>query len=160
MKLNTYSKTNLKLLGMAKVSLRNPKNKKKYRVEFAVIDEDYTLLLGSSAAQQMRLITVQKENILQVSECIAQNSYQELDMKKITASYHDVVTGLGCMEGTLHLEVDKSVPPPIMSPRCVPLTLKERLKEELTHLESQCDKERGRTNRDWVSSLAVTEKPK
>ena len=38
MKLTNYSKTNLKLLGVAKVSLRNPKNKKNYRVEFAVID--------------------------------------------------------------------------------------------------------------------------
>ena len=63
LKLTTYSKTNLKLLGVAKVSLCNPKNKKKYRVEFAVIDEDYTPLLGSSAAQQMGLITVQQQNI-------------------------------------------------------------------------------------------------
>ena len=85
MKLTTYSKTNLKLLGVAKVSLRNPKNKKKYRVEFAVIDEDYTPLLGSSAAQQMGLITVQKENILQVIEPVAQDSYQELNMEKITS---------------------------------------------------------------------------
>ena len=58
LKLTTYSKTNLKLLGVAKVSLCNPKNKKKYRFEFAVIDEDYTPLLGSSAAQQMGLITL------------------------------------------------------------------------------------------------------
>lgn len=59
LKLSTYSKTNLKVLGVAKLSLRNPKNKKKYRNEFAIIDEHYTRPLGSSAAQQMRLITVQ-----------------------------------------------------------------------------------------------------
>ena len=34
LKLTTYSKTNLKLLGVAKVSLCNPKNEKKYRAEF------------------------------------------------------------------------------------------------------------------------------
>ena len=51
LKLTTYSKVNLKVLGVAKISLRNPKNKKKYRAEFAIIDEDYTPLLGSSAAQ-------------------------------------------------------------------------------------------------------------
>ena len=39
LKLTTYSSTNLKLLGVAKISLRNPKNKKKYRVEFAIINE-------------------------------------------------------------------------------------------------------------------------
>ena len=70
---------------MAKVSLRNPKNKKKYRVEFAVIDEDYTPLLGSSAAQQMELITIQQQNILQVTELVSQDSYPELTMEKIAA---------------------------------------------------------------------------
>ena len=53
LKLTTYTKTNLKVLGVAKVSLRNPKNKKKYRAEFAIIDGDYTPLLDSSTAQQM-----------------------------------------------------------------------------------------------------------
>ena len=96
---------------------------------------------------------------MQISEFIAQNSYQELDMKKITASYHDVFTGLGCMEGTLHLEVDKSVQPSIMPPRRVPLTLKERLKEELTHLERLNVIKREEEPTDWVSSLVVTEKP-
>ena len=55
LKLTTYFKTNLRVLGVAKISLRNPKNKK-YHAEFAIIDEDYTPLLGSSAAQQMGLI--------------------------------------------------------------------------------------------------------
>ena len=75
LKLTTYTKTNLKVLGVAKVSLRNPKNKKKYRAEFAIIDEDYTSLLGSSTAQKMGLIAVQQENIQQVKE-----SYQELNI--------------------------------------------------------------------------------
>ena len=130
LKLTTYSKTNLKVLGVAKISLRNPKNKKKYGAEFAIIDEDYTPLLGSSAAQQMRLITVQQENILQVME-----SYQELNMERVTATYPDVFQGLGCMEGALYLEVDESASPSIMPPRRVLHALKERLKEELARLE-------------------------
>ena len=40
LKLTTYTKTNLKVLGVAKVSLLNPNNKKKYRAEFAIIEED------------------------------------------------------------------------------------------------------------------------
>ena len=131
LKLITYSKTNFKVV---KISLRtrNPKNKKKYLAEFAIIDEDYTPLRGSSAVQQMGLITVQQENILQVKE-----SYQELNMDRITATFPDVFEGLGCMEGALHLEVDESASPSIMPPRRVPLTLKERLKEkeDLARLE-------------------------
>ena len=63
LKLTTYSKITLKVLGVAKISLQNPKNKKKYHAEFAIIDEDNTPLLGSSAAQQMGLITVQQEHL-------------------------------------------------------------------------------------------------
>ena len=63
------------------------------------------------------------------------------------------------MEGTLHLEVDKSVPPSIMPPRRVPLTLKERLKQELTRLERVNVIKREEEPTDWVSSLVVTEKP-
>ena len=144
---------NLKLLGVAKFSLRNPKNKKKCRVEFAIIDEDYTPLLGSSAAQQMGLITVQQENILQVKE-----NYQELDMERITATYPNVFQGLCCMEGALHLQVDESASPSVMPPRRVPLALKERLKEELARLEKANVIKREEPT-DWVSSLVVTEKP-
>ena len=151
LKLTTYTKTNL---GVAKVSLRNPKNKKKYRAEFAIIDEDYTPLLGSSTAQQMGLITVQQENILQVKE-----SYQELNMERIAATYPDVFQGLGCMEGALHLEVDESALPSIMPPRRLPLTLKKRLKEELAPLEKASVIKKEEDPTDWVSSLVVTEKP-
>ena len=50
----------------------------------------------------MGLITVQQEHILQVKE-----SYQQLNMERITATYTDVFQGLGCMEGALHPEVDE-----------------------------------------------------
>ena len=57
LKFTSYSKMNLKVLGVAKISLGN-RNSKKCRVELAVINEDYTPLLVSSAAQQMVPITV------------------------------------------------------------------------------------------------------
>ena len=128
---------------MAKVSLRNPKNKKKYRAEFAIVEEDYTPLLGSSMAQQMGLITVQNilQNILQVTE-----SYQKLNMERIAATYPDVFQGLGCMEGALHLEVDESALPSIMPPRRVPLALKKRLKEESPLLQNVF-------NESWIKVL-------
>ena len=140
---------------MAKISLRNPENKKKYRAdhEFPIIDEDYTPLLGSSAAQQMELISVQQENILQVKE-----GYQELNMDRIVATYPDVFQRLGCMEGALHLEGDESASPSIIPPRRVPLTLKESLIETLARLERINVIKREEEPTDWVSSLVVTEK--
>ena len=144
---------------MAKIQLRNPKNQKKYRVQFVVIDEDYTPLLGSTSAQEMGLITVQHENILNVNETVVKTEYQGLTMEEVTASYSDVFKGLGCMEGALHLEVDMTVAPAIMPPRRVPLTLKNRLKDELTRLEKASVIIKEEEPTDWVSSLVVTEKP-
>jgi len=79
-------------------------------------------------------------------------------MERITATYPDVFQGLGCMEGALHLEVAESALPSTMPPRRVPLTLKERLKEELARLEKANVIKREEEPTDWVSSLVITEK--
>jgi len=41
--------------------LQNPKNNKRYSVEFVVVEGDRTPLIGLSAAEQMKLITVNNE---------------------------------------------------------------------------------------------------
>ena len=106
----------------------------------------------------MGLITVQHENILNLNETVVKTGYHGLTMEEISATYSDLFKGLGCMEGALHLEVDKSVAPAIMLPRRVPLTLKDRLKEELTRLEKENFIVRQEEPTDWVSSLVVTVK--
>ncbi|PFX23773.1 hypothetical protein AWC38_SpisGene11661 [Stylophora pistillata] len=158
--LTTYSKANLKVQGVAKIQLRNPKNQKKYRVPFVVIDEDYTPLLGATSAQQIGLITVQHENILNVTETVVKSACQGLTMEEVTASYSDVFKCLGCMEGALHREVApaiRTVAHAIMPPRRMPLTLKDRLKDELTRLEKASVIVKDEEPTDWVSSLVVTE---
>ena len=47
--------------------MRNPKNSKKYNVEFVVVKGNYTPLIGSRASQQMNRVTVHQENIQQVT---------------------------------------------------------------------------------------------
>jgi len=89
-KLTTYSKASLKVLGVTKVQLRNPKNQKKYRVEFVVTKDDYTPLLGSVFAQKMGLITVKQENILNVTGAVDKSDFEGLSMKEINATYSDV----------------------------------------------------------------------
>ena len=113
LKLTTYSKTNLKVCDNIPA---NWESKEQEEVSCWIcnpIDEDYSPLLGSLAAQQIGLITVQLENILQVRE-----SYLEFHMDRNTATYPDTIEGLGCMEGALHLEVDESGSPSIMPQSC------------------------------------------
>lgn len=54
-------------MGATRVVLRNPKNRKKYSVEFIVVKENLTSLIGAQAAQHMKLITVNQENFITIS---------------------------------------------------------------------------------------------
>ena len=54
-------------LGECRVRMVNPANAKKYTVLFTVVAEDLMPVLGANACQQMFLITVNKENIRQVT---------------------------------------------------------------------------------------------
>ena len=129
LKLTSYSRTNLEVLELAKISMRNPKKKKKYQAEFVVVDEDNKPLLGSVAAQQINLITVQHENILELDDSVVpKDNYQGLTMENIIETYSDVFKGLGCMKRKLHLEVDETIPRTIMPPHRVQLTVKVLLK--------------------------------
>ncbi|PFX25191.1 Retrovirus-related Pol polyprotein [Stylophora pistillata] len=62
--LRMWSGSHVKPIGTARINMHNPKTRKKYSVEFVVIQKDLTLLIGARAAQQMELITVNDENFI------------------------------------------------------------------------------------------------
>ena len=126
--LTMYNKDTMLIVGKCKLHLNNVKNGKKYLVPFVVVDSDSIRpLLGSTTAQQMKLIEVRYENIQQVQADKAENIVDE---------YKDVFIGLGSMPGKVHLTVDRDVKPVVMPPRKVPLAVKPLLKEELDRLEN------------------------
>lgn len=63
-KLVMWNKSEVTPLGLARLILRNSKNKKKYSVEFIVVRKDLGSLIGAKAAQHMKLLTVHKENFV------------------------------------------------------------------------------------------------
>ena len=97
----TYCKASLKVFGVTKVHLRNPKNQKKYCVELVV--EDYTPLLGSVSAQKMVLITAKQENTLNVTEAVDKPDFHGLSKKEINATYSDVFNPFPPMSVKWHL---------------------------------------------------------
>ena len=149
-----YSKFTLPVLGTCRVSMRNPKNSKKYNVEFVVVKGNYTPLIGSRASQQMNLVTVHQDNIQQVT-----TDTQNLTLNQVIEEFGDVFKGQGCMEGKLHLEIDETVTPVINPPRRVPFALKDKLKSELDRLEGLQMIQKVKEPTEWVSSLVVVKKP-
>jgi hypothetical protein len=47
--------------------------------------------------------------------------------EEIISKYKDVLDGLGCLPGELHLEVDNAARPVQQLPRQMPIPLKERI---------------------------------
>ena len=159
--LRIWNGSQVKPIGTARIIMRNPKTRKKYSVEFVVVESDLTPLIGARAAQEMELITVNDENFIMTLPPPRRN---ELQVKQITADelikqYSDVLSRpLGTLPREVHLEVDNSVKPIITPTRRVPTALKDELKEELNRYVEQGILTPLEEPALWVSSSAVATK--
>ena len=66
--LQMWNKSTMQSVGKCRLKLQNPTNMKKYSVEFIVVNDDFTPLLGSKASQQMGLITINHNNFNRVDK--------------------------------------------------------------------------------------------
>ena len=135
-----YNNSAITLVGKCKVQLQNITTKKKYKVQFPIInDQDATSnLLGCSTVQSLGLIhtTATDQPIhhnANISQVISDSSHNKagMTMEDIKTSYSDVFEGLGLLGPELHLEVDETAKPVQMPPHKVPESLKEPLKAHL-----------------------------
>ena len=62
-----WNKAQVRSLGTRRMSIRKPDNKNKYSVEFYVVDDNLTHLLGARASQCMGLVTIHSDNLLRVA---------------------------------------------------------------------------------------------
>ena len=125
--LSMYNKSVLKPLGKCRLSLKNPVSGKSFSVEFQVVQESLTPLLSRKAAEQMDLITVNYQNFESVNKVTVDHLLNQV-------SGADT---LGNFSGHVHLKVDDSVKPVQCPPRKIPISMKPRLKNELTDLVSR-----------------------
>ena len=63
--LSLYNNTTIKPLGKCNLKFKNPKNGGKYKADFVLLDEPCQPILGSKASQALKLIKIEKENILE-----------------------------------------------------------------------------------------------
>jgi hypothetical protein len=63
-----FNGTETKPLGKKRLTLKNPKNNKKYNIEFVIVNADVKPILGARAIQHMKLVTVNQENILNLNQ--------------------------------------------------------------------------------------------
>ena len=62
--LKMFNASTLRPLGKCKVQLMNSRDKKKYKVNFTIVEDEHCVnLIGSKTAQQMQLITIRYDKI-------------------------------------------------------------------------------------------------
>ena len=65
--LKMWNDSELKPLGTTRLIVRNPKTEKKYSIEFVVVPDTLTPLIGARTVQQMGLITVHEDKFVSVA---------------------------------------------------------------------------------------------
>jgi len=79
--------------------------------------------------------------------------------QNIFNEYSDLFQGLGCIPGEHKIKVDPSLPAVVHPPRKVPVSLKDKIKDELDHMEQTGVIIRQTEPTDWVNSMVTVVKP-
>ena len=94
-----YNKSEVKPVGKKRFKVVNPKNKKKYDIDFLIVTGACKPLLSLRVSEHLQLLTINKQNILAMY-CNAVES--GLFTKEDCLSLHkDVFSGEGKLEGQL-----------------------------------------------------------
>ncbi|PFX24019.1 Retrovirus-related Pol polyprotein from transposon 17.6 [Stylophora pistillata] len=152
--LSMYNGTTVKPEGHCKVKMTNPKNGRRYLVNFEVLPGSPTPILGNKAIQQIVLKKGLEENIqsLNVEQTVVTKD-------SLLKQYPQVFEGIRCMPGNYHLTVDSSVKPVVHPPRRVALSLKVKVEAELQRLTELEIIEPLSKPAQWVSSMVTAPKP-
>ena len=147
--LRMFNQTELKPLGTL-----NPKTEEVRFLEYVVVNEGHTAILGAQAIQYFQLMSVNSDNIMSVADAPSVPPAQP----NLIREFDDVIQGEGLLQEKLHLEVDKTVNPVVLPVRKVPFALKEPLKRELDRLVAKGILVPVEVPTDWVSSMVVASK--
>lgn len=141
--LKMWNDTQLNTVGTCRTTVRNPRNRKKYSVEFQVYEGNHVPILGLKASEAMGLVTVEESNFERVSQ-ITENHEQVFNEE------------LGSLPGIQHLHTNPDIKPTIMPTRRLPIAMRPKLRDELTRLQSLGVIEEVDEPTSWVSQVVIT----
>ena len=146
-KLKSWCSTELKVKGSCRLILRNPKNRRKYSVEFFVVDGHVTPVLGKRACERMGLVNVNYGHIQTVFE------------SDILTEFKDVFNNeIGTLPGDVHLTIHSQTSP-VAIPSCiVPVSIRKNVDKKLRQMELQGVITKVQQPTEWVSRMAANVK--
>jgi len=122
----------LKSLGSATIEVYNQKDKQKHKINFDVVSQKLTPILGAAAVQCMGLVTMHADRY----ETVATVKPTLRTKQEYIEMYPDVFDPpVGTLAGLATIRVDTDVAPTALPARQVPIALRQSLKQELQRLE-------------------------
>ena len=126
--LKTWDSTEVIPDGKTRIIIRNPKTRKKYSVEFIIINKDLCPILSKQTSEKMKLITINYDKIQSVKKSLS----TKMDVME---EYADVFAEeIGSLPGKVHLHVDETVQPVAVASCRVPVSVKKKVTEKLEEL--------------------------
>ena len=116
----------------------------KCRIPFDILESAPWPIIDGNTCIKQGWISLGSDQYIHLSNS---KEYEPLSFDKLMRDYDDVFTGLGCLPGEYHIEVDPDIKPVQHAPRRVPVPLKARLKEKIAEMEKRYHCERNRANR-------------
>jgi len=146
LKLKTWNNDKYEPVGECRIKIVNPKNKKRYSVNFVVCHNEFMPILGLNASKQMNLIEINDENFEQVNK-ISENKESIVFSKEV-----------GKLDGEQKLKIKENAQPSIMPDRRIAIAQRQPLKSLLDKLTEKniIVPEKGPT--EWVSQIVLAKK--
>ena len=119
----------VKPLGESEVKVFNPANGHTSSVKFDIVPENFDPILSSKASQFMKILTLNKINLQPVLQ---------LKLSNVIDDYPDVFKDeLEQLPGEAHFITDPSVSHVVSPMRRIPVSITEKVKNELDHLSAK-----------------------
>ena len=144
MKLTAYGGGTIRPVGICNLKCTTKHNN--HNVQFYIVSTDSQPILGLTDCEKLGL--VKRVNTIEVDE---------LTKEVLRVKYKQVFQGLGNL-GKYHITLKEGCTPVIRSPRCVPHSLKQRLKQALDANVKTGVLRKVDQPTSWVNNLVIVEK--
>ncbi|XP_068692890.1 uncharacterized protein [Montipora foliosa] len=159
-------KTQIQTLGTRKCFVFNPATGEEGIIQFRIVAEDVTPLIGLSDSEELKLIELLLENIATLDSgkpnvpSSASELHTPLTLQTIHCKDPEVFENcVGKLDGELHLYTKQDVTPTKAAPKEIPLSVKNKFIAEVKDLEEQGIIEKVTEPTDWVSAPTIVSKP-
>ena len=144
----------------------NPATGEEGIIQFRIVNEDLTPLIGLSDSEELKFIELTRENIATLDTdkpsvpSSASELHTPLTVATILSKYPDVFDDIvGKLDGEQHLYTKQDVTPSKAAPREIPLSIKNKFIAEFKDLQEQGIIEKVTESTDWVSARTIVNKP-